>query len=806
LQERINNTDMAGNTVFEESLNDPEFWRRRLGLLPVPLRNRARGSDPRQFVLLNGNVGNFCLQVDEPVSSPAEAQSCAWSTDVGHHVQVTGSFVRVLRWGAAGLAAPAPRFAAREVAEKPEAFHRFLERNEPNHDQSIVAHATRVLRMLRGCLRDDTPPEDTVSFFLELLRQAVERQEVSEPFSVDEDVARHPARTVSSDDWRTLLRELTEERAVSQMRPYVDLMLRHASGTLFQEVHYTARIPFSRTLPGIAPVTSKRSGSTEGVFFTPPAIARTLVEEALAELGPLPKRIRVFDPACGSAEFLKEVLRQLSVRGWSGQLELIGWDLLESATSMAKFALAFEQTRSLPFKVKVEIRQQDSLVADEWPRDCTIVLMNPPFSSHQALSVTQREVLARVLDQKMRPNLAAAFLLRATTSVADGGVLASVLPASVLISDAAEAVRAKTSELLVPRLLAKLGSMTAFAGALVDASLYVGKKVLRELQPTRIVWADHRPDSMSMALRSLRRQTASGQVNEAIDEHSFSLYPADDVARSGQPWAVTRYTPYVLTRKLKGRTQVGDVFKVLQGSRTGHDVFIRTKSEVASLPATERKFFRPAVINGSVGDSQLNDGFYVWFPYGDGHPLIETEAELKRCVPRFYEILKVHRTALMQRATMDKSNWWLLVRHRGWQIETLPKLVTKYFGKAGALAYDTTGDFVCVVGHAWVPKSKEWAQITSCARDQIAYAYVALAASSVFELLLQGVCPSVAGGQFNLENRYIKNLPMPDLIAEARAGAFVVGELGEFGSALASGVLIDRNKLDEAAEQAFWLA
>lgn len=802
---------MAARIQAVENLSDPEFWRQRLGLLPVPLRassGQSHNEFPPQFVLLNGNVGNFCLQTEGDISL-TQAQSDAWSTDVGHHVLISGNHLRVTRWGSGSASSSyVPRYLISDVVDRLDDFHKYLERNEPNRDQSIVAHATRVLRILRGYLPEDTPSAVTVRAFLALLHEALaQHNDGIGGFEVPAGVAERPGAAVSQAEWQTLLDELIEERPLTQLQPYTDLMLRHASGTLFQELHYATQIPLNRSLPGIVPAplrpSKKRTSAESGVFFTPSAIARTLVEEALADLGnALPDRLRIFDPACGSGEFLKEAVRQLTLRGYTGTVELIGWDIMDSASVMAKFALAFETARPLPFKSTYQIKPCDALTEPTWPAAVDVVLMNPPFASLMSLSEEQKEVIRKLLGARTtRPNLAAAFLLRASQCVRPGGILASVLPASVLTSDSSGPVRQQVATEFTPRLLAKLGSMTAFAGALVDASLYVGKKA-SDSRPTQLLWADSRPDSMSLALRSLRRQAGS-LVSEVVDADNFSLYPADDVARSNLPWGVPRYKAYALARRMGALSRLGDLFNIHQGARLGHDVFIQPKEFVDRLMPQERGLFRQAAINETLADSRLYPDYYVWYPYGNGGPLIKSQTELVEKAPDFSMLLMEHAAALKKRHNMDTSNWWMLMEHRAWQVTRSPKLLTKYFGKAGSVAFDVDGGYVSVVGHAWIPKvasSGHGLRLT----QKAAFAYVALCASSIFEQLLQSVSPSVAGGQLSLENRYLKALPMPNLFGDqAGVDDKLVQQLAELGKALSFGKGCNMDALEAAAQEAF---
>ena len=66
-------------------INSLESWKLELGLLPVPLFGLQNQND--QFILLNGKVGNFCLDLMGD-SDDEDPRNLAWSSDVGHYVKL----------------------------------------------------------------------------------------------------------------------------------------------------------------------------------------------------------------------------------------------------------------------------------------------------------------------------------------------------------------------------------------------------------------------------------------------------------------------------------------------------------------------------------------------------------------------------------------------------------------------------------------------------------------------------------------------------------------------------------------------
>jgi hypothetical protein len=206
------------------------------------------------------------------------------------------------------------------------------------------------------------------------------------------------------------------------------------------------------------------------------------------------------------------------------------------------------------------------------------------------------------------------------------------------------------------------------------------------------------------------------------------------------------------------------VFDIKQGVRLGNDVFIVSKEYVQKLEKNERRFFRPAVMNLSISDASLNDDYYVFYPYSEGLPDIQSEEDLARRVPTYFqESLEPARAKLASRKSLAKANlnWWELLWHRSWQTKRSPKIVSKYFGGIRSFAFDHTGDFVAVVGSAWL--LEKGAIPLAITDEEVYFAYLAFLSSAISYDLIKYVSIQVSGGQWDLSNKYLKNLLIPNL-------------------------------------------
>ena len=782
---------------MQPELDNINLWRLELGLYPVPLFADGHSN---QFVLLNGNRGNFCLDLERE-HLDADTRNNAWSSNVGHYVGLTDRYVEVQRWDRRKRFVE--RFPRENVVENLERFHTRLEKDEPKRELSIVSHVIRVFRSLRTSLGHEVDGPTSLKAFLYLLAcvtDDVRRRELSSDRWQLDSGAAEVASIISEHDWDALVGELAQGRPIEGLIPNPTLLLRHSSGQIFQEAHYEAvNIPQEQLMlsgfpPAPAALAQTRKGA--GLHFTPPALARSLVEESLRIISELPPRITVFDPACGSGEFLRETLRQLKIQGYRGEVNLIGWDISQAACDMASFILAWEM-RGHEHHVFADIRCLDSIIIEEWPTDVDIAVMNPPFVSWQDMLPEQREAVTGVLGElaRIRPDLSSAFILRAAQCLRRGGVLASIVPASFLDADSAAKIRGQLGEALTSKFVARLGSHQLFHSALIDAAFYVGRANGNWPEPTVAFWADYRSHSASAGLRALRRiRSINRQSAYPIDADGFSIYLTTALGKGQGSWAPRPYEAWKLRESLGHLPKVKNLFDVKQGVRTGHNkVFILSKEQWKNLPTKrERAYFRPAVLNESIREGVLTDVAYVFYPYG--RYSIKTEEQLQVELKTYYrELLLPNREALLNRSSKRQANWWELSEHRAWQEEPQSKLVSTYFGDAGSFAFDAAGSFIVVQGFAWMHKpTSKFDELP----EEVGFAYLALLNSKLFSKLLSASSNHVGGGQWNLSKKFVDHIPLPNLLSGS-VDPYTLARLTDVGKDIYTGEIINVEEREE---------
>jgi hypothetical protein len=588
-----------------------------------------------------------------------------------------------------------------------------------------------------------------------------------------------------------------------------DLLLRHASGQLYQEAHLRLERECRQAfLPGMASDASTGGLLTKDVRFTPPSLARALVEQALTAARDRIRegksaRLDVLDPACGSGVFLQETLRELVRRKYCGQIMLRGFDTSPISCAISRFCLErIKQDLPRP-NVSIVIKQQDSLQTDWGKPD--LILMNPPFMPWDRMEDAEKEAVRNVLGvdlAKFRVDLAMAFIWKAVESLAPTASLATVLPAPLFETDSGMAWRDKIKEKADLLFLGRFAGYGFFRGSTVEPGMLVLRR--KDSAPSHehsTVWVLVAKSGFEdAAIRGLRRDTESSSSLAGWD-----VFTVQERSLSSASW-MPRFRDsmqLVETLTAAGMTRVEDLFIVHQGIRTGNNkAFVLSAKDHESLPSKEKKYFKPVASNSTIRDGIiLADKSFVFYPYDASGAAIATVEELKSRVPRYYGNWLSHaEDSLKARGGIDQEHWWLLTRHRSWQVQKRPKLTTTYFGYRGNFAYDDTGEFVVLQGYAWLWKRKTRPTFD---KSPLPWAYLTILNSRVFETLLESTCPRVQGGQFNLSTKFVSSVFLPDLADDARYAGSLVEKLAKLGRQIHNGHMPELDVIDELAAQAY---
>ncbi len=602
-----------------------------------------------------------------------------------------------------------------------------------------------------------------------------------------------------------------------------DLFIRHAMGVVYQEAHIElTRRPFGpdghvyvqkKLFDTFSLEATRPSGQPQrDAHFTPPSLARALVQEAIREMRSmrrLPSRIKVLDPASGSGVFLTETLREFSEihEAASSRLFLRGMDKSEISCVMTKFCLqrtALDETLLSP---ETEVLHRNSLDKKSWGSP-DLILMNPPFISWEAMDGEDRARVKRVLGSfySGRPDASFAFILKAISSLKVGAVLATVVPAPFLESKASERLREyiRDNLSLSVRLIGRFRGFKYFLGATVEPGLLIVSRnrgpqfTQTRNQNIRIILANE--GSEDPAIRALRKEPT-----EPVSENGWELYRTDLPSLPTTEWLPRPLSSSRFIREISeaGVPQVKDLFDVRLGIRTGSNrAFLVSREELQSLAPSqeEQEFFRP--VADEILSARILTSHYVFYPYGpNGRPLIPDEDTLARTLPTYYRRrLSPMRQDLLNRKSRRSAQWWELSEPRlSWLPYKKPKIVTPSFGRSGNFAYDALGQHAVVQGNAWFWKGG------GSDDTGLPWAYVAILNSRLFELILDYFCPRVQGGQYELYWKYSQHILLPDLSNRDRVGATTLEILEKTGQAITALETPDWESLDKAAAKAYGL-
>lgn len=761
-------------------------WAKRFGLAQSPLFEPGEVGIPgSHHVLLDGGYGSFALSESESrIWVEQTSAEWSWSSNVPHHVTVTDDEVAVVRWDRENE----ELFTRASVERQLDTFYDFLANDRVRSNRRVVEYMVTLFRRVRS-LVDDAGVEDvrSVDAYLAILSKAMERS--AEPTNANAGLASFRVSQRGKDEILNALPVSGVERVLESIEhPWEGghpplkiqpiLAVRHAGTEVFQEAHFDLVRSSSPDLFGdVKPAESDRI-TRGGAHFTPPALARSLVERALQEIDNLSGRsqLAVMDPACGSGAFLHEVLRTLRRTSYQGSVQLVGWDISQAAVSMARFVIENALMAWTPDGgATIDIRRVDSL-STPFP-NADVILMNPPFVSWRALTNEQRETMQEILGPAMRgrADLSMAFATKAMQSLAPGGVVGTLLPGSLLTSEAAASWRDELLELGDLAFVASLGDYGLFMHAMVQVGVAVLSKRSGAVGPREMALAlvsDNDRQATGNALRELRKTDTEAL---SVGDRGWRLFPVSvGTLRQRPTWRLLPpSTERILARLMEsGRAiRAGSLFDVRQGVLTGlNSAFILGSDELTLLPKGERMWFSPAITNDSIVAGRIEATDFVFYPYGANGLEIRDERELAAKLPRYFnQYLSGHRHRLATRSGFAgdaRQDWWSLTRPRSWVVQSAPQIVSKYFGGRGAFAADLEARYVVVQGYAWLGKEgmgDEWLNGVGLGPRDLLNAYVAILNSSLFHRLLGYYAPQVSGGQLNLSPRYVRHVPIPDI-------------------------------------------
>jgi len=771
-----------------EMISNIDYWKQQFGLYPMLMNPKTSGI---KYLMLNGGNRDFCLQTGSFNDVREVFYSEAWSTNTKNFLAFDNNYVYVYNWLNINKTG---KYPIEKVKDNPNGFYAHLSSQSYKTPDDVVPHIIGIFRELRN-LTKEKEPNKALNLLFRLL------------ISIEDDYSK-----INSADWDIDENVVPPEfeyyvgrikQIINSIAPDRNLILRHVSGALFQEAHKEVIYfdPQMDLFGGFSNKLITKNNLYSSVHYTPQYLARSIVENCLKQFDlQQTKSLKIFDPACGSSEFLIEALKQLKNSDYQGKIKVIGWDTSLSAVCTSKFLLKYEkESQWKNNKLEFEIKHVTDSLTEQWENDYDLIVMNPPFVSWELLNDKKsRDAVLDVLGKRIdgKPNQASAFFYKAAKSLQTNGVLGCVLPTTIFTADSYSKLRKEIREELSLNLLAKLGNYV-FESALTDASFFIGKKATSNILP-ELIWSKNEKGIASDVLLDLRKMRLVNQ--KALDEKKYSIYtPSRFPIVSDDSWKIISFKEnnflFDVKRFVEDKqlAKVSDVFSVKQGIRTGNNkAFIISCDEYDAIPESEKKFYRQVINNDAIKNGVLELKNYVWYPYDSRGMMINNETEFQDLAPFSYERLSRFKDLLSKdRARKDINTWWHLSEHRAWLRKEEPRLYSTEFGKSDSFVFDKTGNFVAERGCAWIPK-KEF-EINDY------YFYLSVFSSDIFDFLLSIYSKQIQSGYY-LGQEYTMNIPIPNVHLQDMRKTDFYNRLVELGYELSNGNSYVKYAIDDIAK------
>lgn len=767
-------------------LSNIDYWKKEFGLFPMhlnPLLNEEK------YLMLNGGNGDFCLQTHQEKVDISKYFEDAWSTNTKNYLVINENNVIINNW-LEGKSETIPREKIEPNIDK---FYKYITSKSYRTQDDIVPFILNIFKKLRNVTFEKENPVEAINILFLLL------------ISIEEN-----NNKIDLDKWGLQDSEIPSNfeyfseiinNGINSIKPNLDLLLRHASGTLFQEAHREVIYfnPQRDLFGGVSSELITKKQAYSSIHYTPQYLARSIVENAIKNLDLSKESLKILDPSCGSSEFLIEVLKQLKDLNYQGSIIIRGWDSSQPAVNTSNFLLKYENRTQWKNKLQVEIKLIEDSLIENWGQDNDLIVMNPPFISWELLkNKANRDAIRDTLREVFsggRPNQASAFFYKASRSLGEGGVLGCVLPSSIFSYNSYKKLRNIIEESLSINLIAKLGNFV-FEDALTDVSFFVGKKP-NSLNSTKLLWTKNEKGNVQEALRSLRIINSTAQ--QAIQQKNFSIYTPSNFPVVKNSWKIISLEENDFIKDIErfaiagNLTTIGEIFNIKQGALLGaKNIFKISKEEYYELIETEKKYFRPVITNNSIKTGKLQVFEYVWYPYDRNGLTINSEAELYK-IEFARERLQLNKAILEKRSGISK--WWSLTRPRNWQYVQKKRLYSTRFGSSNSFAFDSIGACIVEEGNAFIPK-KEFS-------NDDYYFYLSCFTSKTFDLLLSIYSKPIMSG-FDLGKIQIKDIPIPNINLKNTKESNAYYKLVELGKELTEGNSFVKEVIDDVLNNYFY--
>ncbi len=147
---------------MERTVNNRQFWAEESGLLPIHL---SPVSEKAQYILLDGGLYDFCLDLTGEKASAADYFSAAWSSDVKNYIALEGDNIIVHNWSRK----TSEKVPVHLVRDKFQAFLKILNSTTYRTSDDVTPFILGLFSQLRNLTQERREPEEALNLLFKLL-------------------------------------------------------------------------------------------------------------------------------------------------------------------------------------------------------------------------------------------------------------------------------------------------------------------------------------------------------------------------------------------------------------------------------------------------------------------------------------------------------------------------------------------------------------------------------------------------------------------------------------------------------------
>jgi type I restriction-modification system DNA methylase subunit len=542
------------------------------------------------------------------------------------------------------------------------------------------------------------------------------------------------------------------------------LMSKHALSRVYERYVSLLRSKDSPQMTLFPDLPDEISNRATGAYYTPQYIARFFARFLRENFTPpVFRNLKLMDPACGSAIFLRSILemqcdpwQDIDIQSTTEQCFKNAWgvDIDNNACEASRLSLSLLYlilTGSFPRRLNiVNSEAVDYLSKPSQANAYDVIVANPPFIPWDRLSAPMKERVSRFMqeDSAGKVDMFLAILKLAIGLVKPGGFLLYVLPHPFLLAKNAEKLRKEISEKFWIRCIADLSSVSVFGAVGSYVILLVAQKKGPNLPPLENATIVDCKDFVGHALED-------ALDGKRVKNDFYHVYEVGQDSFAHNTWSFLPPDQTRLQAKFHSFRCLEDFLCIRQGLVTGADnIFI---IEQAKVPKGEEGVYLPFLSDREMTSYTVPSKTpkAVFYPFAQGAKL--TAAQIRDRFPKTWAYLNSHAKELKERKAVKTGygEWWALMWPRSPHEVLRPKIVTPHLVITPRFSLDAFGKYAVTRGPFMYP-------IESGNDIELLRYFLAVLNSPCVHWQMVASSHKYSRGYLMLELKTLKKLRVPD--------------------------------------------